>query len=229
MSSNLVVTKSSITALTPYPRNARTHSKKQIRQIADSIERFGFTNPVLIDSDGGIIAGHGRVEAAKLLGMESVPTIRLDQMTEAEKRAYILADNKIAQNAGWDEALLAVELQYLVEVEFEVELTGFESAEIDFVIEAHSPESAEDKEEAVPLPDPSAPIVSRTGDLWELGRHRLLCGDATNAAAFTALMAGEKAQMVFADPPYNVPIAGNVSGLGRTPAREFCDGLGRDE
>lgn len=221
MSSNLVVTYASIAALTPYPRNARRHSKKQIRQIADSIKRFGFTNPVLIGADGGIIAGHGRVEAAKLLGMETVPTIRLEQMTEAEKRAYILADNKLAQNAGWDEALLAVELQYLAEVEFEVELTGFETAEIDLVIEAHSPDSDKDEEEAVALPDFSAPIVSQTGDLWELGQHRLLCGDATEAKAFAVLMAGKKAQMVVTDPPYNVPIAGNVSGLGRTRHADF--------
>ena len=153
--------------------------------------------------------------------MESVPTIRLDQMTKDEKRAYILADNKLAQNAGWDEALLAVELQYLVEVEFEVELTGFEPAEIDLVIEAHSPDSDKDEEEAVALPDFSAPIVSQTGDLWELGQHRLLCGDATEAKAFAVLMAGKKAQMVVTDPPYNVPIAGNVSGLGRTRHADF--------
>ena len=209
-----------IGALKPYPRNARTHSKKQIRQIADSIRRFGFTNPVLVDADGGIIAGHGRVEAAKLLRLESVPTIRLDQMTEEEKRAYVLTDNKLAQNAGWDQALLAVELQYLVEIDFDVELTGFEAAEIDLVIESFDPSNTAEAE-TVPLPDSSQPAVSELGDLWQLGRHRLLCGDARDPEALKVLMAGKKAQMVFTDPPYNVPIAGHVSGLGCTRHQDF--------
>ena len=140
MTTTLSIEHLPIAALKPYPRNARTHSNKQIRQIAESIRRFGFTNPILIDAGGGIIAGHGRLEAAKLLEMESVPTILPDQMTEEEKRAYILADNKLAQNAGWDQGLLAVELQYLVELDFEVEVTGFETAEIDLahrVVQRH--------------------------------------------------------------------------------------------
>ena len=227
MPSTLAIQLLPIAVLKPYPRNARTHSKKQIRQIADSIRRFGFTNPILIDAGGGIIAGHGRVEAAKLLEMETVPTICLDKMTEEEKRAYILADNKLAQNADWDQALLAVELQYLAEIDFDVELTGFEPAEIDLVIESFSPGSAEEGEaETVLLPDPSQPTVGELGDLWQLGRHRLFCGDARDAEAYQKLMAGKKAQMVITDPPYNVPIAGHVSGLGRTQHKDFVMGSG---
>ena len=124
-----------ITSLRPYPRNARTHSKKQIKQIAASIERFGFTNPVLVSDAGEIIAGHGRVEAARLLGMQHVPTLALSHLSEAERRAYVLADNKLALNAGWDKEILAIELQALVDLEFDVEITGFSLAEIDFVLD----------------------------------------------------------------------------------------------
>ena len=129
------VTERSITSLRPYARNARTHSKKQVRQIAASIERFGFTNPVLISGDGEIIAGHGRVEAAKLLGWKAVPTIALAHLSETERRAYVLADNKLALNAGWDKEILAIELQALVDFEFDVEVTGFSLAEVDFVLD----------------------------------------------------------------------------------------------
>jgi DNA modification methylase len=209
-----------ISALKPYAGNPRTHTLKQIRQIADSLKKFGWTNPVLIDDDDGIIAGHGRVAAAKLLGLKTVPTIRLGAMTEAERRAYILADNRLAEQAGWDEELLAIELQFLTdaEIDFEVELTGFETADIDRILDGAGEPG---ETEMVPEPDPEAPIVSQLGDLWEIGKHRILCGDARDRTSFERLLAGESAQMVFADPPYNVTIEGHVSGLGATQHREF--------
>jgi hypothetical protein len=199
--------------LRPYPNNARTHSKKQVRLIANSITKFGFCNPVLIDDDGQIIAGHGRVEAAKLLGIDAVPTCRLSHLTEADKRAYILADNRLAEKAGWDKQLLAIELQSLIDLDVEVELTGFEMPEIDIILEdareADGPSSG--PEDAVPQHS-SGPAVTRTGDLWLLGHHRLLCADARDGAAYDRLLEGAKAEFVFTDPPYNVAIEGNVCG-----------------
>ena len=208
--------------LKPYDRNARTHSKKQIRQIADSIERFGWTNPVLIDGQDQIVAGHGRVAAAKRLGIEAVPTIRLEYMSEVEIRAYVIADNRLAELADWDDEILAIELQALVELDFDVEVTGFETAEIDLLIDGLDVAGAIDDGDRIPEVDPSASRVTQAGDLWRLGRHRLLCGDATKRKSFERLMAGERAQMVFTDPPYNVPIDGHVCGLGRIRHAEFA-------
>jgi DNA modification methylase len=212
-----------IAQLRPYPRNARTHSKKQLKQIAASIQRFGFTNPVLVADDGEIIAGHGRVEAAKLIGMTAVPTLALSHLSAAERRAYVLADNKLALNAGWDRDILAIELQGLIDLDFDVELTGFALAEIDFLIDAAgdaNPAGADGTEDAVPIVH--GPAVSRMGDLWTLGRHRLVCGDARDPTAMAALMQGECADMAFTDPPYNVAIDGNVCGLGNVKHREFA-------
>lgn len=212
-----------ITSLRPYARNARTHSRKQVRQIAASIERFGFTNPVLISDDGEIIAGHGRVEAAKLLKHKTVPTIALSHLSETERRAYVLADNKLALNAGWDKEILAIELQALVDLEFDVELTGFSLAEVDFALDEASesdPGAMDAADDAVAVAE--GPAVSRQGDLWLLGRHHLLCGDARSLEDFEALMDGDKADLVFTDPPYNVKIDGNVCGLGTVKHREFA-------
>ncbi|WP_323799755.1 site-specific DNA-methyltransferase [Parasphingorhabdus sp.] len=214
---------SKITSLRPYARNARTHSKKQVRQIADSIQRFGFTNPVLVSDDGEIIAGHGRVEAAKLIGMKTVPTLALSHLSEAERRAYVLADNKLAQNAGWDKEILAIELQGLIDMDFEVELTGFSLAEIDLVLDAASdadPDGVCTPEDEVPVLGDTA--VSQAGDLWQLGRHRLLCGDARSHDDVVLLLDGSKAKMVFTDPPYNLKIDGNVCGSGSIKHREFA-------
>ncbi|RYG89176.1 MAG: DNA methylase N-4 [Alphaproteobacteria bacterium] len=214
-------------SLRPYDRNARRHSKKQIRQIADSISRFGFTNPVLVSDDGEIIAGHGRVEAAKLLGLDTVPTLRLSHLTETERRAYVLADNKLALNAGWDTEILAIELQTLVDLDFDVTLTGFSLAEIDLTLDA-----ARDRDPAAPVgPEdhaftPNGVAVTRTGDVWVLGRHRLICGDARRREDYATLMQGERADLIFTDPPYNVPIDGHVSGLGRVHHREFAMAVG---
>lgn len=214
-------------ALRPYARNARTHSKAQVRQIADSIARFGFNNPVLAGDDGEIIAGHGRLEAAKLLGLKTVPVVRLSHLTDAERRAYILADNKLALNAGWDMEILPAELQYLVNEGFDVSLTGFSIAETDLIIDGArdaNPQSSAGGEDAIPAMETVA--VTRPGDLWLLGRHRLLAGNALNDEDYAKLMGGETAGIVFTDPPYNVPIDGHVTGLGRVRHREFAMGVG---
>ncbi len=212
-----------VASLKPYARNARTHSKRQIKQIAESIERFGFVNPVLVGDDGTIIAGHGRVDAAKLLGLRAVPTLALSHLTEAEKRAYVIADNKLALNAGWDREILAIELQGLIDLDFEVELTGFSLAEIDLVLDEageadpNVPDSAEDIFAVV-----AGPAISRRGDLWIMGRHKLICGDARDTSDYARLLGSERVDMVFTDPPYNVSIDGNVCGLGTVRHREFA-------
>ena len=214
-------------SLRPYERNARKHSKKQVRQIAGSIERFGFTNPVLISDDHEIIAGHGRVEAAKLLGLEKVPTVRLSHLSEAERRAYILADNKLALNAGWDPDMLAIEFQALIDLDFDVSLIGFSTAEIDLTLDTardRDPQGVTAEEDEIP--SMAATAVTRPGDLWRLGRHRLLCADSTQTSSFAALMQGDRADLVFTDPPYNVPIDGHVCGQGRIRHREFAMGAG---
>ena len=209
--------------LTPYARNARTHSKKQLRQIADSIDRFGFTNPILIDASNTILAGHGRVEAARLLGLAEVPCIRLEHMSAEEKRAYVLADNKLALNAGWDEEILAEELKELlaVDLDFDIGLTGFTVAEIDSLVDGLEPEEPGDPEEDR-LPEDDGEARCRPGDIWQLGPHRLICGSSLDERTVVALMAGEKARMVFTDPPYNVPIDGHVGGSGKVRHREFA-------
>jgi hypothetical protein len=212
-----------VTSLSPYSRNARRHSKAQIKQIAKSIETFGFTNPVLTGSGGEILAGHGRVEAARLLGMEAVPTIPLAHLTEAEKRAYVLADNKLALNANWDQDMLAIELQELIELNFDVELTGFSIAETDFVIEGAKSRDTRGKDRNLDaVPPLSSKAVNVRCDLWHLGHHRLVCGDARAVTDFELLMSGEKADLIFTDPPYNVKIDGNVGGLGAIKHREFA-------
>lgn len=212
-----------INALRPWPRNARTHSRKQIRQIADSVRRFGFTNPVLIDGANMILAGHGRVAAARLLDMEEVPCVRIDTMTPEDKRAYVIADNKIALNAGWDEELLAQELQALlaIDLDFDIGLTGFSIPEVDSLIEGLRPVEPDDPEDDI-LPPDSGPPLCRPGDIWQLGPHRLICGNALERDVVAALMDGEAAEMVFTDPPYNVPIDGHVGGLGSIKHREFA-------
>jgi len=199
----------SIPRLKPYEKNARTHSSQQIRQIARSIETFGFVNPVLIDCNRRIICGHGRVAAAQLLGLKAIPTITIEHLSEAELKAYILADNRLAEKAGWDRDTLAIELQGLIDLNFEVELTGFETAEIDILLdEFRVGQTGQEADDVIPSPR-SGKVVCRAGDLWLLGRHRLFCGDAGDAAAYRVLMADEKAQFVFTDPPYNVPIIGH--------------------
>jgi DNA modification methylase len=209
--------------LTPYARNARTHSKKQIRQIASSIEHFGFVNPVLIRDTGEIVAGHGRVEAAKQLGLKSVPTLALSHLGDAELKAYVLADNKLALNAGWDREILALELQGLIELDFDVELTGFSLAEIDLTLDEAREASTELRDAPEDeVPSSMGPAVTAPGDIWRLGRHRLICGDAQDSDICRRLMGERRADLVFTDPPYNVKIDGNVCGLGSVRHREFA-------
>ncbi|MEO0548283.1 MAG: DNA methyltransferase [Pseudomonadota bacterium] len=209
-----------LSSLKPSPRNARTHSKAQIKQIAASIEEFGFTNPALIDETNSILAGHGRVEAAKLIGMTDVPIVRIEHMTETQKRAYVIADNQIALKAGWDEAILAIEFDALTALEFDVTLTGFDMGDIDRLI--GTLDLNEDTQDpTVPCPN-DGPAITGLGDIWQIGPHRLICGDALRAETYDRLLDGKTAELVFTDPPYNVPVAGNVSGLGKQKHGEFA-------
>lgn len=193
-----------IDALIPYARNARTHSDAQIAQIAGSLREFGFTNPVLVDVDGTIIAGHGRVLAARQLDMKQIPTICLAHLTEAQRRAYVLADNKLAEQAGWDKELLSLELADLSTQGFDVGLIGFSDGELRTLLRGRT-EGLTDPDAAPELP---AEPVSVLGDVWVLGQHRVMCGDSTSPGAVEQLMAGGKADLVFTDPPYNVAYSG---------------------
>jgi DNA modification methylase len=218
-----------VSKLRPYTKNPRAHSKRQIWQIANSIKRFGFTNPILISDDDEIIAGHGRVKAAKLLGIENVPTVRLSHLDATQRRAYVIADNKLALNAGWDRELLAIELQVLIDLDVDVEITGFSLAEIDLVLDEARESSSDlerDADDEVPALFDAVLATTRPGDLWLLGRHRLLCGDSRNCESFDRLLERERTNLVFTDPPYNVPIEGHVCGLGRIRHREFAMGAG---
>ncbi|MEM1389737.1 MAG: DNA methyltransferase [Pseudomonadota bacterium] len=211
-----------VNALKPNPQNARTHSKKQIQQIAESIKTFGFNNPVLIDADNNIIAGHGRLEAAKLLELKDVPVLRIEHMSDEQKRFYVIADNQLALNAGWDETILAGEFEALLEYDFDVTLTGFDMGQIDQLIEALVVDTGAGRE-ADDVPDvEDGPAITQPGDVWQIGDHRLICGDALKAETYKALMDGAKADMVFTDPPYNVPIDGHVSGLGKNQHSDFA-------
>lgn len=221
----LIIEEIAVGDLKASPRNARTHDERQIAQIRHSIQTFGFTNPALIDEMNVIIAGHGRLEAAKRQGLATVPTIRLSHLTEAQKRALMLADNKIALNAGWNIEILASELTDLSAMpEIDIGVIGFEVPEIDLVIgEAR-------KAEGLPvdprMPDLTRPAITRPGDLWDLGPHRVLCGDARNPQDYETLLQGERAAMGFADPPYNVRINGHVCGKGQVHHREFAEASG---
>jgi len=207
------------------PQNPRLHSKKQVRQLARSIETFGFNGPVLIDGKGQLIAGHGRVLAAQLLGMSQVPTIMLEHLTEAQVRAFMIADNRLSENSVWDDRLLAEQLKALaiLELDFSIDVTGFEMGEIDVMIENLTPASSGKEDPADSIPDFEAkPQVTRAGDLWILGRHRVYCGDARNVVAYSAVMQDRRADMGFADPPYNDPIDGYVNGFGKVHHPEFA-------
>lgn len=212
---------SPLVKLRPQPNNARTHSKKQIRSLADSIKCFGFINPVLVDEKNSVLAGHGRLAAAKLIGMREVPTLRVSGLSDTQKRALVLADNKLAEKAGWDRATLAVELNALApllsEVGLDISLTGFEPAEIDGLLgDLVDPEG----DPADMAPAVKTNPVSRTGDLWLLGRHRLLCGDSRKETCLHDVMGPDHAAMVFTDPPYNVSVR-SIQGRGRRKHTEF--------
>ena len=196
-------------ALVPYARNSRTHSPEQIAQVAASIREFGFTNPVLIDGEGGIIAGHGRVMAARQLGLSEVPCIRLAHLTDAQKRAYVIADNKLALNAGWDDALLALELRELAEMDFDLHLTGFDDDEISKLLDLELGEG-EGQGDAAAVPEVHPDPISKPGDVWVLGQHRVMCGDSTSIDQAGVLMGGGMADLLITDPPYNVAYEGGT-------------------
>jgi DNA modification methylase len=225
-----------IERLIPYARNARTHAPAQIAQLEASIREFGFTNPILVDVASGVLAGHARLQAARRLRLADVPVIVLDHLSEDQKRAYILADNKLAQNAGWDQETLRSELEALAAVRFDLSLTGFSSEELDELAAAVLVDAGADPDETVP-PEPQA--VSREGDLWILGPHRLICADALDRTSYERLLEPPGAEMIFTDPPYNVDYQSQsrrlvndnlgeafAAFLGAACARmlEFCEG-----
>src|SRR5439155_24225462 len=217
LAAQMLIVYRAIDQLTPDPANPRRHSKKQIRQIAESIRIFGFNVPILIDREGKVIAGHGRLLACGELGITEVPTLCLDHLAPAQARAFMIADNRLTEIAAWDDRLLAQQLKdlSLLGLDFNIEVTGFEMGEIDLRIASleHVPDQVDDPADALPAL-PTQPPVSKIGDVWLLGRHRVSCGNALDAAAFAGLMGEERAAMAFTDPPYNVPIDGHASGLG---------------
>lgn len=207
-------------SLIPYVNNSRTHSDEQVTQVASSIKEFGFTNPLLIDEQGGIIAGHGRLMAANKLELEQVPTITLVGLTEAQRKAYVIADNKLALNSGWDEELLSLEIEQLKELDFDIDLLGFDAdelAELELDVDV-LPDGDEDA-----VPELQDDPVSKLGDIWQLGDHRLMCGDSTSIDAVEKLMDGQKADMVFTDPPYNIDYMGVAGNHGKIKNDKMSD------
>ena len=204
------ITVKKVAELVPYVNNSRTHSDEQVAQIAASIKEFGWTNPILVDGENGIIAGHGRLMAARKLGHTEVPTIELKDLTEAQKKAYVIADNKLALNAGWDNDVLKIELENLQELGFDLDVLGFDAKELDALLEPEQIEGLTD-EDAVP----EAPEEPKTklGDIYQLGNHRLMCGDSTSIDAVDKLMDGQKADMVFTDPPYGMFLNADYSDM----------------
>jgi DNA modification methylase len=220
----VTVTYRAINDLKLDPANPRVHTRQQLRKIARSIETFGFNVPVLVDTNLKVIAGHGRILAMKELGWTEIPTIWIDHLSEAQARAFMIADNRLTEIATWDDTLLGQQLKALSEVEldFDPEVTGFTMGEIDLRIEGLEVTYAGAPDPSDALPATTGSLVSRAGDLWLLGHHRVYCGDALDDRPYDALMQGETAAMVFTDPPYNVKIDGNVSGLGAVQHREFA-------
>jgi ParB-like chromosome segregation protein Spo0J len=212
-----------IDALKPDPANPRRHTKKQIRQIAESIKAFGFNVPILIDRSGNIIAGHGRWLAGREFGMTEVPTLCLDHLTPAQARAFMIADNRLTEISVWDDRLLARQLKELslVGLDFDIEVTGFEMGEIDLRIASLDDPAQAEADPADVVPEIPATPLSKLGDMWLLHRHRLLCGSALDLAVFVALMGEERAATAFIDPPYNVRIDGHAGALGAIHHRPF--------
>ncbi len=212
--------------LVPYARNARTHSEEQVAQIAASIVEFGFTNPILAGSDGVIVAGHGRLAAAQKLGLDTVPVVVLNHLTPTQRRALIIADNRIAENAGWDDAMLRIELQSLQEDGFNLDITGFDADALAEIM-AGEETTVDGQTDDDAVPEVSATAISRPGDVWELGNHRLVCGDATDPKSYELLMADAKADMIVTDPPYNVDYANSAKDKMRGKDRPILnDNLG---
>jgi DNA modification methylase len=221
--SRLEVRYLSIDGLKSNPKNTRVHSDKQVKQIAGSMEAFGPIVPVLIDGNLQVISGHGRILAAKLLGLAEFPTICIEHLTEAQTKAFAIADNKLTENSTWNTDLLGEQLKALSEVEldFDLDVTGFEMAEIDLLIEGLAPTAESDPDPADEVPDTVEQLVSRPNDLWLLGRHTIFCGDSRDTRCYSLVMEGRKADLVFTDPPYNVRIAGHATGLGAIQHKNF--------
>ena len=218
----LEVTYLPITSPKPNPQNPRIHTSKQVHQIAQSIKTFGFNVPILVDERLNVVAGHGRLLAAQELGWKTVPVIKLSHLSEAQHKAFLIADNRLTENSSWDDRLLGEQLKALSELEldFELEVTGFETAEIDVLIDGLETVNGPDPDDRLPAIETSA--VSVEGDLWQLGKHRVLCGNSLILENYDWLLDGAKADLVITDPPYNVVIDGHASGLGRTCHREFA-------
>jgi len=216
-----------VSALIPYAKNSRTHDDAQVAQIAASIKEFGWTNPILVDNDKGVIAGHGRLLAARKLGMDKVPTIELKDMTEAQKKAYVIADNKLALNAGWDTNFLSLELQELKNQDFDLTLLGFDNKELDALL---APETTEGLTDEDSVPDTPIEPKTKLGDIYILGNHRLMCGDSTSIDAVEKLMDGNKADICFTSPPYNAGSL-DIKGNERTQKKynSFDDNQSEDE
>ncbi|UWR05034.1 ParB N-terminal domain-containing protein [Ruegeria conchae] len=221
------VVQSLISQIKPYANNNRVHAAKNIDKLKASVAQFGFVTPILLDGSGTIIAGHGRYEAAKALGLTSVPTVVAGHLSDAEVRALRIADNKLAELSDWNEAALQIEFAELTdlsldgELDFDLDITGFETPEIDIIIDG-ADEAAETEAESVETPNPAAPVITEPGDLWVLGDHRIFCGDALQAQSYDTLLDGETPQMVFTDPPYNVPVNGHVRSGASGDHREFA-------
>lgn len=228
MADALKITYLPLDKLLPYARNSRTHSDEQVAQIAGSIKEFGFTNPVLVDPDGGIIAGHGRVMAARKLGMDKVPTICLGHLTDTQRRAYIIADNKLALNAGWDEEMLRLEFADLADAGCDLSMLGFSEDELAAIMDGkvEEVEGMTDPDEA---PEPPEEPVTKLGDVWVMGKHRLMCGDSTSIDAVDALMAGQKADFVYMDPPYGMNLNTNYHRSNRVHGKTYSPVIGDDE
>jgi DNA modification methylase len=214
-----------ITSLKKFPKNPRRHPEAQIAALMKSMRRF-WTNPILIDESGTILAGHLRLEAAKRLGMTDVPTITITGLNEGEKCAVVIADNRLPEQAVWDFDLLRDHFRELIDVDFDVELSGFSTGEIDLILDSNASQEASDAADDLGGFAVDGPAVSKRGDLWELGLHRLLCGDALERRSFKSLLRGNVAQMVVTDPPFNVKIAGHAMGRGKTRHREFKQAAG---
>jgi DNA modification methylase len=220
------ITEVAVEALIPYAKNSRTHDDAQVAQIAASIKEFGWTNPILVDGDKGIIAGHGRLMAARKLGLTKVPVIELKDMTEAQKKAYVIADNKLAMNAGWDMDFLKLELQDLEDADFDLSLTGFDDKELDALL---APEITEGLTDEDSVPDIPKEPITKLGDIYILGNHRLMCGDSTSTDAVDNLLEFGKADMVFTDPPYNMDFTGGIHADGSKSFNAKHGGIKNDK
>lgn len=223
---NLIVEQLDLNLLKPYKNNPKIHNNKQVQQIVNSISEFNFTNPILVDESNVIIAGHGRLLAAKKLAIKEIPVIRLLHLSETQKKAYRIADNKLTENGQWDYDLLKLEFTELekLELDFTLDITGFDIADIDVILDnslSDKEVKLDEKANAIPF-IPVDEIISKEGDIWQLGKHKIICGNALDKNTYTILFENKKADMIFTDPPYNVKIDGHVCGLGKVKHKEFA-------